>query len=135
MATPLSQFWENWPTVLAVCSGLALAIAAVRYRIPDLARRIAIMEAGKYPTTSELEKTINSFQVVCKFNQASCQKQTACQMNTMKSEFTKQLGDLINLVNKQALVIARVDERVAALYRNHDHNFVPPKESVSDGNL
>ena len=93
------------------------------------------MEAGKYPTTSELEKTINSFQVVCKFNQASCQKQTACQMNTMKSEFTKQLGDLINLVNKQALVIARVDERVAALYRNHDHNFVPPKEAVSDGNL
>lgn len=131
--TTSTHFWENWPVILAVCSGLALAIAAVRYRIPDLARRVDKMEAGKYPTAIELERTITSFQTVCKFNQATCQKQTACQMHNMKSEFTKQLNDLIDLVNKQALVIARVDERIAALYRNHDHNFVPPKGAENHG--
>ena len=132
MSAPTAHILGNWSVVVAAVGGLALLIAAVRYRIPDLARRLEKMEKTKHPSETDLETAVTSFQTVCKFNQVSCQKTTACQINQVRNEFTKQLSGLVELVNKQAVIIARVDERVAAIHRNHDAASLPAPRVVKN---
>ena len=116
--------------------GLALAVASVRYRIPDLVRRVEKLEAEQSPsredmeriggrieilenqarpTQEDLERAIAAFQTVCKFNQISCQKMNSVELVKLRKEIEVRISGLYDLINKQAVLLGRVDERVAAL--------------------
>ena len=130
---------KYWPVFLTTVGGLALAIAAIRYRIPDLVKRIEMIEnlkrpstqdheelvrrveiveseSARHPSTKDLEKTISNFQTICKFNQVTCQKGTEKAIHKVRQDIDDKLSALYELFNKQAVVIARVDERIAALH-------------------
>jgi hypothetical protein len=90
-------------------------MVAVRYKIPDLARRVEAMET-KNPTKHDINTAVESFRTVCNFNQANCQKSTAAQIEKVRRVLDKKLSDLFELINKQAVIIEMVDERVDALH-------------------
>lgn len=125
MVAPATYLLGNWPVIVAIASGLGLLIAAVRYKIPDLARRLESVESAKHPSESDLNMAVGNFQTVCKFNQVSCQKATACQINKVNDDMKEKLADLYELIHAQAIIIARVDERVAAMHRNQKLTCVP----------
>ena len=127
---------DYWPAGVTAVGGLALAVASVRYRIPDLVRRVEKLEAEQNPsredmnriggrleilenqarpTTEDLERAIAAFQTVCKFNQFSCQKMNSVELVKLRKEIEVRISGLYDLINKQAVLLGRVDERVAAL--------------------
>ena len=132
---------DYWPVGVTAIGGLALAVASVRYRIPDLARRVEKLEAEQNPsredmdriggrletlenqarpTQEDLERAIAAFQTVCKFNQVSCQKMNSVELVKLRKELDVRISGLYDLINKQAVLLGRVDERVAAL---SNHSF------------
>ena len=115
MAATSAQILGWWPAAVGCVGCIAAVIVAVRYKIPDLARRVEAMET-KNPTKHDLNTVVDSFRTVCKFNQATCQKSNAAQIEKVRRELDQKLSDLYDLINKQAVIIARVDERVAALH-------------------
>jgi len=115
MAATSAQILGWWPAAVGCVGCITAVIVAVRYKIPDLARRVEAMET-KNPTKHDLNTVVDSFRTVCKFNQATCQKSNAAQIEKVRRELDHKLSDLYDLINKQAVIIARVDERVAALH-------------------
>ena len=131
MSDPISHITGNWPIVAAGISGLALLIGAVRYKIPELCRKVAAMEKIKHPSTKDIEVAIDSMRTVCKFNQVSCQKGVECELNRVRADLDEKLSSLYDLVNKQAIIIARVDERVANIHERHNPAFQLPQRVVN----
>lgn len=121
----------NWPIVAASLAAAGLIIATVRYRIPELSKKVAAMEKVQHPSDKDLEMAIDSFRTVCKFNQVSCQKGVNMEINKVRKELDQKLSALVDLVNKQAIIIARVDERVAVLHEKYDHGFKLPQRVVN----
>ncbi len=119
--TPISHITGNWSVIAAIVGGLGLIIAVVRYKIPELTKKVEAMERTEYPTKQDLEVAIESFRTVCKFNQVTCQKGVNCQINKVREDLDGKLSQLYVLINKQAIIIARVDERVASMHKRHDH--------------
>jgi hypothetical protein len=132
MSDPISHITGNWPIVAAGISGLALIIGAVRYKIPELTRKVAAMEKVKHPSAKDIETAIDSMRTVCKFNQVSCQKGVECELNRVRADLDDKLSGLYDLVNKQAIIIARVDERVATIHDKQDRAFQLPQRMVND---
>lgn len=89
------------------------------------------MEKVQHPSDKDLEMAIDSFRTVCKFNQVSCQKGVNMEINKVRKELDQKLSALVDLVNKQAIIIARVDERVAVLHEKYDHGFKLPQRVVN----
>lgn len=133
---------------------IAAAFVVIRYRIPDLARKVKALETENptnkdmahvaetvkdlakkieeledlCPSMKDLDTVVDSFRTVCKFNQVTCQKGNAVQMGKVKQDLEGKLAGLYTLVNNQAILMARVDERVAAILLNHNnvnHNDQP----------
>jgi len=123
MAVTGVQILGWWPIAVACVSGITAALVAIRYKIPELARKVEAMET-KNPTKSELEMVVDSLHTVCKFNQATCQKSNAAQIAQVRSELHQKLSDLYDLVNKQAVLMARVDERVAVIFNFSGNNKI-----------
>ncbi len=121
MFTPSTHLISNWPIYAAMMAGLALAIAAVRYKLPELARRISVMEDAKHPTKDEMTLSLDGFQVTCKLNQVSCQKATAGQISAVKTDLNEKFTKLVDMIHKQAITIARIDERIGTMHRNDGH--------------
>ena len=130
MGNPATHVLGNWPVVVAAVTGLGVLVAVIRYKIPELVKKVDAMENADYPSTKDLETSLSNFQQICKFNQVTCQKGIHCEINKVKMDIDKKLSDLYDLVHKQAVLMARVDERVAALHVNHDHAFKPPKAVI-----
>lgn len=125
----------NWSVVAATITALGLLVAVVRYKIPELAKKVAEMEVAnksqpnKEDIAIDMAKLVKEFQAHCKANQATCQRSVNIELVRVQREIDKKLDTIAAITNAQAVVIARVDERIGALYRNHDHSFIPP-ESV-----
>lgn len=132
MSTPITHVTGNWSVVAAVIGALGLLVAVVRYRIPELQKKVEAMEKTKHPTKHDLEVAFESFRTVCKFNQASCQKGVHCELDKVRRDLDDKLSSLYDLINKQAIIIARVDERVATLHEKHDPAFKLPQRVVND---
>ena len=134
MSDALKHILGNWSIVAATITALGLLVAVVKYKIPDLAKKVAAMELSNkdQPSRADLTITLEGFKNQCHLNQAVCQKAVNMQMAAARKDIDIKLDALTQLVNLQAIVIARVDERIAALYRNHDHTFVPPGNVLID---
>lgn len=121
MAVTGAQILGWWPIAVACVSGFTAALVAIRYKIPELARKVEAMET-KNPTKSELEMVVDSFHTVCKFNQASCQKSNAVNTLSLKKEMDEKLSDIYDIINEQKVMTARIDERVEILLGRHNSN-------------
>jgi hypothetical protein len=130
MSTPVSHVLGNWPIVVAAVSGFGLLVAVVRYKIPELVKKIDKMEKADYPSTLDLSKALENFQVVCKFNQVTCQKGIHCEIDKVKADIDGKLAALYDLVHAQAVLMARVDERVAALHSSYEPASQVPKAMI-----
>ena len=136
--TEVQHIIKYWPVIVAVIGGLALAIASLRYRLPELVKRVETMEgmraptsldhnelvkrielveieSNKRPTGKDIDRAVASFNTICKFNQVSCQKCTEAAISQVRLDIDSKLSSLYELINQQAVVIARTDERVAIL--------------------
>ena len=105
---------KYWPVFLTTIAGLALAIAAIRYRIPDLVKRVEMIEnlkrpsiqdheelvrrveimeseSAKHPSNKDLEKAVTSFSTICKFNQGTCQKSTEQAIHQVRRDIDDKL--------------------------------------------
>jgi hypothetical protein len=132
-----------WPMLVAICSGIMATAIVIRYKLPELTKKVEAMtkENAKRPSKKDLEITLDSFHSICKFNQVSCQKELDLKMIKIKQDVEEKLGELWELINQQAILMARVDERVAIMHNNGgkrlgDCNngqhclFIPPKPMV-----
>lgn len=130
MSAPVTHVLGNWPVVVAAVTGFGLLVAVVRYKIPELVKKIDEMEKGDFPSNTDLKQAFENFRTICKFNQVSCQKGIHCELDKVKTDIDAKLGALYELVHAQAVLMARVDERVAALHGNNDPAFQPPKAVI-----
>lgn len=132
MSTPISHLAGNWPIVAAAASLMILVIGAIRYKIPELTKKVEAMEKTNHPTSKDLDKAFDSFRTACKFSQVTCQKGVNVELDKVRRDLDKKLSALYDLVNKQAIIIARVDERVATLHEKHDRALKLPYSVVND---
>lgn len=138
VVSQLTPYLSWWPVVVGVCVSFAAAFTALRYRIPDLVDRMGLLEGTqkehsdclshasgiiervdelelKKPSKSELTTAVESFRTVCKFNQATCQKEIGVDLIKIKAEMDKKLADIYSVINEQRVMTARIDERVEIL--------------------
>lgn len=90
-----------WPIGLAVFGFSIAIVAAVRYKLPDLTRRIEILEK-KGAKSADLNTAIDGFRTVCQFNQVSCQKEMQHKWGLLQKEVDQKLG----LIHKEMNAIA-----------------------------
>lgn len=143
MSATASHFLGWWPMLIAAFGGLFATVIAIRYKLPELTKRVDAVEKGtaKNPSKKDLETSMESFHAICRFNRVSCQKALDAQVFQVKQDLESKLAELYELMNQQAILMARVDERVAYMHNNggkraDDCNggqhclFIPPKPMV-----
>ena len=118
-------YMRLWPIAIGVF-GLAIAIAvAVRYKLPDLTRRIGVLENNGAKCT-DLNTAIDGFRTVCKFNQVSCQKEMAHNWGLLQKEVDEKLGLIHEKMNAIALtnaqLIAKLDVLLADRQNGNGNN-------------
>ncbi len=102
------EFIKILAPVLGAALGFALALLyAVRYKIPDLTRRLSELEQ-KGAKGADLSRAIDSFHTVCRFNQVSCQKE-------IESKLDKKLSMMHTKLNELAISNADVSAKVELL--------------------
>lgn len=117
MSDPSAHVLSWWPILVAGATGVVATAIAVRYKIPELVKKVETMET-KNPSKDDLKKTVENIHTVCKFNQVSCQKALDSKISKVKDDLDNKLSELYELVNTQAILMARVDERVQAMHEN-----------------
>lgn len=95
--------------------GFILAlIIGTRYKIPDLTRRMVTLE-NKGAKNKDLDKAIDSFHTVCRFNQVSCQKEVEHKTSVLVEDFNTKLGVMHEKLNGIAVTNANLCARVDIL--------------------
>ena len=114
----IKPYWHIISTVF----GFAIALLiTIRYKIPDLTRRIeAIEKKGAY--SKDIKLAIDGFSTVCKFNQATCQKsQDHLWMSRMK-KFDEKHDVLLEKLNSLAISNANLVAKVELLITDRNRN-------------
>lgn len=101
-----------WP-ILAAAFGISIAVVvAVRYKLPDLTKRIEVLENRGVKST-DLSTAIDGFRTVCRFNQVSCQKEIESKWGLLQKEVDEKLGLIHEKMNAIAVtnaqLIAKID--------------------------
>lgn len=149
------QFLKLWPIVVSIVLVVAAMITTYKYRIPEIVRRLEKLESRvrpssddfdqivgrvyglekeEHPTNRDLDRIVANFQTVCKFNQVSCQKMNTAELaklrkemdTILRKEIATKFSSLTDLLHAQAVLLARLDERIAHLSN---------QEPVSDQSL
>jgi len=114
MTLVLTHIKLYWP-IFTSATGLLIAIlVVVRYKLPDLTRRIEAVEK-KGANSTDLDRAIDGFQTVCKFNQVSCQKENQHAWAKLIKEYDKKLGDLYEKLNALQVANANLVAKVEIL--------------------
>ena len=124
MEQVLTYIKSLWPVFIAASGFIVVLIIAVRYKLPDLTRRIEALEK-KGAKVKDIDSAIDGFHTVCKFNQMTCQKEIAQQWAENLIEFDKKMGALYEKLNKIAVSNAKLVARVEVLLidRQTDNNY------------
>lgn len=120
------DFWIKikpyWP-IASTIFGFSIAfLVTIRYKIPDLARR---MEAIEEKGAKDVKLALDGFSTVCKFNQVTCQKsQDHLWMIRMK-KFDAKNDALLEKLSELAVSNANLYAKVDLLLSDRNRNIKP----------
>jgi hypothetical protein len=109
-----------WPIVVAVFGIYIAIVIAVRYKLPDLTRRIEALEK-KGAKSTDLTTAIDGFRTVCKFNQVSCQKEMQHKWGLLQKEVDEKLGLIHEKMNAIAITNAKVITKLDILLKDRQN--------------
>ena len=111
-----------WPAIGATTGFVLALIIGIRYKIPDLTRRMEALEAleRKRPKNSDLDHAIDGFHTVCRFNQVTCQKEIEHKTAGLGRDLDKKLAVMHEKVNGLAISNADVGAKIELLLNGHD---------------
>jgi len=144
MSTLFEHAKESWPTLSAVIAALVALIVAIRYKIPDLTRRIIVIESkpsrdtdidnsmnsiddlrsrmeaveNKSASGVDLNRAIDGLQTICKFNQATCQKEAAIALAKRNKENDNKLGAIYEKLNQLSIQVAGLEKQIDFLVQD-----------------
>jgi hypothetical protein len=117
----ITQLKSLLPVFSAIFGFLIAMFIAMRYKIPDLTRRVGKIErAGA--DVQDLDRAIDSFHTVCRFNQVSCQKEIEHRQAKLIAALDVKLAKMYERVNALAISNAALEAQVKLLVKNGNGN-------------
>ena len=114
-----THFKILWPILTAIGGFFLACLYTIRYKIPDLTRRVLALEkAGA--KSKEVAAAIDAFHTVCKFNQVSCQKQIQAETAKMLKEINSQMAEIYEKLNQLAVSYADVAAKVEIIVKDRE---------------
>jgi len=103
-----------WPIVSASLFGAVAAIIAIRYKIPDILKRIALIDE-RMSSKKDMLNCAASKTDRCNYQQSECQKKNMQMVEFARKEVSLEVATLNAVVNSLSNTLVRIDERVSML--------------------
>ena len=111
----------TWPVLVAIGGFFLALIYAIRYKIPDISKRLESLEKA-CAKTKDVSTAIDSFSTVCKFKQVSCQKQNQAETAKMLKDLSSQMAEIYEKLNHLAVSYADVAAKVEIIFQDRAKN-------------
>ena len=120
---PILVHLKPWAPAIGTVLGFLFALViAVRYKLPDLTKRVEAMEkSDKQKTTSkDITQALDGFKTICQFNQATCKIENEHKWNQIRNEIDNKLSALYEKLNDLATSNAELVAKVEILLKDRD---------------